>query len=56
VIKDLPPDMLEELNDHTFVVKEGWRLILATKPPNQEEILESWYRLKELKSNEETNS
>lgn len=49
IIKDLPPEMLDELNDHSFLVKEGWRLILATRPPNDEEIVKAWSDLKTIK-------
>lgn len=49
VIKELPPEMLEELNDHTFVVKEGWRLMLCTRPPDENEVMETWMKLKGIK-------
>ena len=48
-LEALPEEGFERLNDYMFVSKEGARVILASREPSEEEIMESWLRLKDLK-------
>lgn len=49
LLAELPEDMYERLTDYSVVVKEGVRIILQTRPQTEEETVEAWVKLKELK-------
>lgn len=50
LLKELPEDMYERLTDYSVVIKEGVRIILQTRPQTEEETVEAWAKLKELKT------
>lgn len=54
-IAELSPDLYDRLNDYSVILKEGVRVILVSKLPDGDEIVESWLKLKEIKS-EESNT
>lgn len=46
----LPEEQFERLNEYTAISKEGVRVILASREPSEEEIMENWVKFKELKA------
>ncbi len=54
-IEELAPELYDRLTDSSVILKEGIRVILCSELPNEDEIVESWAKLREIKSEKTTD-